>query len=316
MKRDSMVSREWSVICGPAASSNFDNMLEIGSQQPANTLIISGPQDCLMYQITFHSTLRSARKHSQETLRALAGRCGVVAGRLTRLERGLTAPTHQERQLLANAFPLRKLELLNAAAHPPRLYQGFKSRGLRFVQTQKPFYPPRDRESRVRLAAAKRIYPVETASLLRLVESHPNLSEVNAFCEKLSIGSSLECLFITTLFAQKAEPANVAPAWLAPRTPLPAVCPKTREPVESRPFPCIVSDEGLFIPQVTFAAHRLYTVDFLRFFDDTWSVVELDGKGHDPHGDSERTLVLGLPVLRLTEKQVLERAHSVLRRAA
>lgn len=259
-----------------------------------------------MYETTFHSALLTARNDAKESLRALSARTGIATSRLTRLERGVFAPTARERRLLAAAFEHRRHKLLHGQSQPKALYRELKSTGLKHCGLLEPYLPPRDRSSRVRAAAAWLRYPPEMRGLTQIVRGRLDFKKVNAFCEKLSVGSALECLFVTDLLATGARPAYVAPYWLPPRTPLATVCPKTREQVGHRPFPVLIANNGVFVPQVSFLANRVYTVDFLRHFEGNWSVVEIDGRGHRDHGDAERGAVLGLSVLRLTESEVVE----------
>ena len=122
----------------------------------------------------------------------------------------------------------------------------------------------------------------------------------------LSIGSSLECLYTMTLLARGANPAFLAPDTLLPRLPNPVVCPQTRKTVGHRPIPCLLTEEGVYFPQLSFSTPRIYTVDFLRHRKELgWSVIELDGRGHNSNGDRERADALKLRLIRYSENDVL-----------
>lgn len=266
-----------------------------------------------MYKSTFHSSLWQARQDCRESLKRLEQRCGIAASRLTRLERGQASPSSSERKALAAAFPEHRRDMLFGGTCPAGMYRTLKARGMRYSRTGRPYWPPRDRPSRVRFAAARHRYPEEMASLLQMVHSRSNWVAINAFSEKLSLGSSLECLFVTSLFADGAEPAFVVPAALPPRTPLPIVCPQTRAHVHCYSFPCLLLRGAALFPQVSFEQGRVYTVDLLQHLHGAWSVIEVDGRGHDGEEDDARTAALGLPVTRMTEAEVLERARAVIR---
>ena len=265
-----------------------------------------------MYETTFHSALRSARKAAKLTLKQLQKRSGVEAWRLSRLERGSALPNLQERDRLARVLSTHSFDLRRAPTRPPRLYQKLRHRGLRYLKVEKPFYPPCDRESRIRFAAAMRRYPKEMGSLTALLQQRGDFQEVNSFSERVSLDSADECLFYTSLLAQGAKPAMHPPYALSPRLRHEVVCPDTREPVGFRPFPCLVTDEGLYFLQVGLATPRLYVVDFLRHHEGRWSVVEIDGDGHDSSYNIEKDAALAVPVLRLSEEQVIESAGRVL----
>ena len=265
-----------------------------------------------MYEITFHSALRSARTAAKLTLKQLQKLSGVEAWRLSRLERGSALPSLQERDCLARVLSTHSFDLRRAATRPPRLYQKFRHQGLRYLKAEKPYYSPCDRESRIRLAAAMRRFPNEMGSLAALLQQRGDFQEVNNFSEKVALDSADECLFYTSLLAQGAEPAMHPPYSLAPRLQHEVVCPVSREPVGFRPFPCLVTDEGLYFLQVALATPRLYVVDFLRHHEGRWSVVEIDGDGHDSTYNIEKDAALAMPVLRLSQEQVIKRAGRVL----
>ena len=262
--------------------------------------------------MTFHTALKLARQSSHLSLRQLATICGISSSRLTRLERGLLHPTGDEREVLARCLSTHMFELRCAPVQPRRLRQKWRSRGLRHLQAQQLFHPPRDRVSRVRLHAARRTYPEQMRRMTRLLKKRPDFEELNSFCETVSLGSGLECLFLTALLLRGAEPATLSPSLVPPRLPHDVVCPRTRESVFFRPHPCLLTQRAIYIPQVTFATPRFYTVDFLRNCGEAWSVIEIDGAGHDFRGDRARTRTLGIPVERLSEVAVLKVVGDIL----
>ena len=129
----------------------------------------------------------------------------------------------------------------------------------------------------------------------------------------ISIGSSLECIYIMTLLARGASPAFLAPDTLFPRLPNPVVCPQTRKTVGHRPFPCLLTEEGVYFPQLSFATPRTYTVDFLKHGKEQgWCVIEVDGIGHNSSGDRERAKAIKLRLVRYAEDDILGRVERYL----
>ena len=267
-----------------------------------------------MFEQTFNGALALARKASGLSLRKLEKLCGLKARRLSRLELGVELPKPEERRILAAVLKSHASELLYTTSRPKRYYQTLRNRGARYLPSQTPYYPPSDRSSRVRIAAAHRSYPTEMAELTELVRGHPNFRTVNAFCEDIALDSGLECLFLTSLFARGAEPLAIAPYLLAPRLNQAVICPKKRVDVGFRPFPAIELDETLYIPQVAFQTPATFVVDFLRYENGNWSALEIDGRGHDFGRDDLKEKALAVPVIRLGEEQVLEMVRGVSRR--
>ncbi|HIB68566.1 MAG TPA: XRE family transcriptional regulator [Phycisphaerales bacterium] len=267
-----------------------------------------------MFKQTFHSALAAAREASGFSIRQLKKACGLAVQRISRLERGIVLPTPMERDALSTSLQTHAYELLHAPSRPQRHYQRLRNRGARFLPTLEPYYPPRDRRSGVRLAAAHRRYPSEMNKLVRLLARSPDFDDVNFFCESVALDSGLECLFLTSLFADGADPLFVAPYLLAPRLEQAVICPKKQVEVGFRPFPCVKLENALYIPQVAFRTPGTFVVDFLRYEDGAWSAVEIDGRGHDFGRDAEKEAALAVPVVRFSEERVLEWVHGVLER--
>lgn len=266
-----------------------------------------------MYETTFHSALLEARDAAGLTLQQLEQQSGVAMRRLTRLERGIALPTEEERDALAKVLSTHMFDLRKAPARPTRLYQKLRHRGMRAVETPKPFFPPSDRPSKRRFKTARSRFPREMEMIVKILKQRSDFAELNSFAEKVSLDSADECLYFSTLLVLGGEPAMRAPYTLSPRLAHEVVCPLTREPVGFRPFPCVVRTEGLYFPQVTFVTPRPYTVDFLRYHDGCWSYVEIDGKGHDSRYDRDKERALGMPFVRLSEEEVLRWVRDVLR---
>lgn len=266
-----------------------------------------------MYETTFHSALREARTSANLTLSRLEELSGVPSGRITRLERGIVLPTDAERGSLARVLTGYMFDLRNAPARPARLYQKLRNRGMRAVETPSPFFPPSDRASKSRLAAARYRFPKEMDTIVKLLKRRSDFAELNCFAEGVALDSADECLYFSALLALGGEPAMCAPYTFSPRLPHDVVCPLRREAVGFRPFPCIVTGEEIYFPQVAFLTPRLFVVDFLRHCRGGWSCVEIDGRGHDSRYDLEKERALGMPVERLSGEELVRWVRGVLR---
>lgn len=192
--------------------------------------------------------------------------------------------------------------------HRPNYFYGrLLDAGSRYRNAPAPYFPPFDRNSRTRYKAANRLYPSETLRLTSQIRAFSDFRDINCFCELLSVGSSLECLFIMGLLVSKMRPALLAPYSLFPTLPNPIVCPKTRESVGHRPMPCLTNRDEAFFPQVSFLTQGLPAVDFLKHSKlNGWSITEIDGPGHDSRNDQSRENALKLRHVRLSEQDVLQ----------
>lgn len=254
----------------------------------------------------FHRTLKKVRvKHG--SLRQLAKELKIKAIRLSRLERGLVAPSQEERKCLAKYFPQQGHSLLHCPARPAAYYQQIRQRRIAVKTRVELFLPPADRPSFVRFKAAARTYNSLIHRLSQNLRGRGDYETMIFFLDQLSIGSSLECVFILGLLAKSAIPCFMALTEMPLHLPNPAVCPRTRNYIAHRPLPVLLLEEEIWIPQVSFSTPRVYTVDFLRFHEqEGWVAIEIDGAGHQSDHDLERSRALQIPVQRLNERQVVE----------
>ena len=259
-----------------------------------------------MITALFHRTLSYAIWDRKITLRRLEEVTDIPNSRLSRLQRGHTTPSTEERVILARIFPKVASKLLHSYSRPDNFGHEMLAAGQRFWPRQEVFYPPADRPSRVRFKAATRSFASECSVLEYLLAQREDLQKIDFFCDQLSLGSSLECLKIMTLFAQGAVPAYLEPVLAPSPLPHPLVCPRTRKYVGNRPLPCLQLSSQIWYPQVSVSTPQVFTLDFL-VHDSTsaWSVLEIDGAGHVKRDDEERTLALGIPVVRVSEQEVL-----------
>lgn len=269
-----------------------------------------------MFRKTFHTALRSGRTRKGISQRRLASMAGIGAYRLCRLEYARVAPSRQERKSLAEILTDNAFEILYSSARVPRFQQTLSVRGKSVPESPKPYLPVPDRRPSIRLASAMRSYPDLMQELVAKVKARPDFEVVNDFCEMLSIGSCAECLYICLLLVTGAKPALLAPHTLPPHIPREIVCPRDKSGVGFRPHPCLLTSAGITFPQVSFKTPRIFTVDFLQQRNGHWEVLEIDGNGHRSKKDKERSKALGLPVIRLSEKDLLHLVRERLTAAA
>jgi transcriptional regulator with XRE-family HTH domain len=246
-----------------------------------------------MYSILFQYTLRKRRKALGYTQKDAAANIGMPRRRWNGIETGRYRPTSQE---------LQKMRLLlgecNGFIRPARASLVLLQEGRNFVKTPQPFYPPQDRASNIRYREARRRFPDLVSRLTVEITRRKDFTSCEYLSHKLALGSYAEAVFALHLQAAGAVPGLVAPARIYP-TPHAIVDPTDMTPVAHRPMPCLALGSALYFFQASLAASRLFTVDCLKW-DDSWSVIEIDGEGHDFTNDSERTAALGLPVIRIS----------------
>lgn len=260
-----------------------------------------------MYENSFQERIQWKRNQLGLSQRALADRLGVDPGRMSRLESGQRRPTEQEHFLLCRVLNLGNLP--GPGHRPPQAVRTLHDNGRRASEHAELYLPPSDRESRLRLLAAERQWPDVLKPLVERIRRRPDYPYVNFWAAQLSLDSADEALYVTLRLAQGATPALYPPLRLGQLAPM-IRCPVTRQLVGHRPFPCLALGRRFEFPQVTLSTPRLHRVDFL-VFDQVWQVVEIDGSGHDFSGDAEREEQIGLPTVRFTRNQLIEKARLV-----
>lgn len=259
-----------------------------------------------MFRPQFHIEMRKQRERFGLTQSAAAKLCGLTSDRWCHLEIGFRNPSEDEFKTLCS-----KLGIKNVSTGPKSANRELRKNGNRRFLKAKRYFAPRDRESYVRYRAAQKSYPTQMRQLGELVWSRPDAPFLEYFCHNVQFDSGLEVLFLMHLLAQGAKPMWGVPLALG-HLPHPVIDPRNFEEVGQRQHLCLGREDTIYFLQVTFRCTETIRVDILRRYRGGWSVVELNGRGHDGSKDSFRALLLGLPVLQINEAEVVERVTYVI----
>lgn len=261
-----------------------------------------------MFRPPFHTLLKEKRLSAGFTQKEAAEICGLKCKRWSNLERGYRYPNDKERKRIG-----RLLRLGNTFVAPPGAVGKLLNSTRALAPNRKPFFPRQDRPTFVRFRAGSRRHPVLIEELTEIVTARPDFAYCEFVCNKISCDSSLETLFLLYLMARHAAPGFFPPSALG-RTPNAIVDDRGRTQVGLRPRPCLVFEKKFYFFQVSFSLSRIVRVDILRW-NDGWSVLELNGAGHDGREDWCRKEELGIDVTYLSEADVVELCERLLRRS-
>ena len=262
-----------------------------------------------MFRPPFHIKMKEKRLTLGLTQRQAAQRCGISRERWSNLERGYRAPNKAEQRIL---FAL--LGLGDCFVAPPEVMRRLRNSARTMAPNRKPFLPHQDRPTFVRFRASSRLYPELTTLLLSLVKARSDFTLCEYVCHKISCDSSLESLFLLYLLALGAKPGFYAPAHLG-RTPHPIVDDRGRQEVDVCTRPCLMIDQKYYFFQVSFSVSRVVRVDVLRW-NEGWSVIELNGTGHDDRLDPWKEQAINLPTTCLTESEVIHNIKTFMGKAS
>lgn len=236
--------------------------------------------------------------------------CGMRRRRWSDLERGRRQPTPCEAEVIKRFLGFEKCFI-----SPPAATKTLLARAASMDTTKRPFYPQQDRLTHIRYRSCLRTYSELTNSLLPLVLARDDIRISEHLCHKVSCESSLETLFILYLLSLGAVAGLRAPC-LFGHNRWPIVDCQGIEEVGNRPRPCLVLGQTWYFFQVSFKASKVMRVDVLRW-GGRWSIIELNGRGHDSRGDSTRGQELEMPITFWTEDQLAQDIrNSVGRRAS
>ena len=178
--------------------------------------------------------------------------------------------------------------------------------GESLLPTPPLFFANQDRVPYIRFRTALNSHRNLVEALTSLVRKRPDYKRVEYFCHNLGLDSYLEAMFVLVLLAKGAIPILIAPLQLG-HLPRPGIDPANFAEVGHHRHLCLNFEEIYYFFQVSFRASRILRVDVL-VRDETWSVIEIDGAGHDQGKDASR-YELELPVTSLTEFALLQTAR-------
>lgn len=257
-----------------------------------------------MFNIPYKQNLRNARLKAQLTQAQAAAKIGMSRQRWSHLEVGSRRPSQEERRAINQL-----LGVYQGFIPPPSVLRKLADSGRRAFPEGPVHFPPQDRPTHVRYFAALRRHQRLTLELSNRIRQRPDFEVCEFFCHAIALESYLEALYVLRLIAEGAKPALVSPAQLG-RTPHSIVEPRSRDCIDHHRLLCLV-DNGVFrFFQVSFSTPQVYRVDCL-LWDRGWSVLEIDGGGHDSSQDIGRSQALGMKVERLSCQEILEWGESV-----
>lgn len=260
-----------------------------------------------MFRKPFHHVLKDRREALGRTQVQVAQLADVDRHRYPKIERGEVAPRTHEVTSLSQFFELDR-DLF--AVRGPNVEDRLLRTGANFRPRRKVFFPPQDRSNNARFKAARSRHGKLVQRVVSRLRRRPDFSDLEFLSEYIANGSGDESLFLLSLLLEGAQPCLLSPMVLG-HLHHPIVDPRNRSYVGNRPFPAFLLDGRAYFFQVSVATPRVYTVDVLKW-DGEWSVIEIDGLGHDDRYDRERTESIGWPVIRLQEVDVVNRCRQAI----
>jgi hypothetical protein len=231
--------------------------------------------------------------------------CGLTPKRWSNLERGYRNPGPEEHKTIS-----RFLNFRHTFASSNGVTRQLLHSGARLTPSQKPFAHDLDRMTHIRYCTLCKCHPALAATLRERILSRPDHERCHHMCHQIRCDSHLESLYLAALLAQGAEPCLIAPASLA-RPPHTVMDDAGRMMVGLQPRPCFFLNGCHQFFQVSFKIPNLVRIDVLRW-DGAWSVLEIDGKGHDTSGDWVKERQLQIPVRRMTGVELVRWSEAVI----
>jgi len=262
--------------------------------------------------------LKKARQALGLSQHRLSAVTDILQARISDFERGRRTPDLRALQALADGLGFRLDDMVRRTAwtgptpgRPSREQESALL--LRFTpDLEQIYHAPRKKDFAFHMAAVRDRFAHVLAWLEPRFDARPDRQEVELFLRDLPVDSADEALFDLLAATFGGTGVRVAPAAL--RFCQHAVIdPESRVPVGHRrrvAFSMDFDDAAyVLIPQVAVRPRETIIMDLLvgvREGITTWIDLEVDGGGHDPRRDEERTEALGLPVLRVTTKMLQE----------
>ncbi len=259
-----------------------------------------------MFIKPFGLAIKHKRLREKMSQRALAEAMRISATRLCKLESGKITPTRKDQ-----AAARKVLGDLRVFSAPAFLARSLTQNARRCKPKRRQFEPSRDRPTYLRFCAAREKYPELVAALMRQLQKREDYDVCIALAYQIVAESAEEALYLLRLMAAGALPCQMAPAELA-KLPITLIDPVDRSDVSFRQVACLAFESEFYFFQLTLEGPGWqYRVDALRWKDDGWSVIEIDGYGHDAAADSQREKDIGLPTVRLNVAQLSNLGHEI-----
>lgn len=253
-----------------------------------------------MFQPLFHQEIRRRREKLGFLQKDLAEKSGLSRSRLAQIELGLRVPSPKEVAAIAMALSLKAYQMAKWTFKPRNYLRELLKNG---ECVGVPHFPGQDRPNIIRFNPARRDFRAEADKLTEFYAKRPDKEVVNFFCDQIASESSGEALYLGYLVAAGGVPCLTIPV-MKGFLPTPVVHPCERDFVGNRPFPALRTDESFWFFQVSFSTPRIYRVDALRWDQQGWTAVEIDGSGHNFQGDPEKEKAIQLPFERYSESEV------------
>jgi len=164
------------------------------------------------------------------------------------------------------------------------------------------------------MRAARRRHPLLIDALQLRLRKRPDYPALCAFTSRVALQSGHEALFYLALLDRAAQVRCISPYSLD-AFPCKIVDPRTRKNVGQLRHLCLHLDGTYYFFQIGLMPGSVYCVDVLVWRDGVWSVLEIDGEGHDAGGDAERDAAIPLAVTRWSAGDVENFARGVERRS-
>lgn len=284
-------------------STKFTYSLDAGNTLPTerqNLCRTPGP----MFRIPFHQHIRFHRLRQELTQKQVATKAGLARVRYSHIECDERTPTDAERGRILSALDLPQRDCF--PIRPSSVMRRLRSTGNELLD-HRPFFPPQDRPNGIRYCAAKQKYPSIVQAVTERLRARADYEDIEYLTQRIACGSREECMYLLQILDAGARPALV-PLTAMGFLPHRVVDPRSRKEVGHRPFPCFVLDERVYFFQVSFLVVKpdkdvVYSVDTL-VWQKGWTVVEIDGDGHEDNFDRDQDLQL--KVIHFAPSHVLE----------
>lgn len=260
-----------------------------------------------MFTPLFHVQLKKKRLKAGLSQKDAARICGISAGRWSHLEQGLRDPRGYELSAINS-----KLRLGPVFVSPRRANQRLSSDGAKLL-AKVPRFQRKERTSFIRFRSASKTYRSIVDGLEWIIRKREDFKLVEYFCHHVPFESGLEVLHVLCLLARGARPVWIVPLSLG-HLPHPVVEAETFEEVGHRPHLALSLEGKVYFLQIQFQIPGAPRVDLLVREGSGWTVLEINGPGHDSKGGSGRAGQIGLPTVFLEESQIIRLSTQELRR--